>query len=352
MSSIVFSLDARAENITPDVYTIYQKFAVVSTDGKNTELYMNDMQFSINDGNQHYITHDDCYTLYRSGGARKFQTQYVYRSTEPPLLKKDRSVSINMYDIAYSVGLKNKSTGVFSYYRELDSAKLLLGYSDNTYEYITNGTWHLKNNKVTYEVEFLPLKDVVSVTLVLEKTFTPDADYYLTSYLGELNGVDSGFQLHIDQTSEETAELKGIKGVLQNVFNSITELPQKLWNIISDGLKSLFIPSEDYLVQFKEDLDSMLEEKLGAVYQVIDITMNSWDKIKDSDATNTINFPKVEIALLGGDKFSFGGYDVKIVPDGFSFIIESIKLIVGICASLLFINGLRKRYDEVMGVDQ
>lgn len=326
--------------------------------------YDYDLKVDGTDGVQNFIEMNDVFQT-STNTSYTMLTSYKVQGKNPPLIEKGNQTTVSLYDAYYGVGYRNLTNNYFTYYRSVDLARALIEYTDGTKVYANTGVkYTIKDNKISFEYTFVPLKDVKEITFYADATFQVTTQpYSLTYYLGEMFGTDIGFDVSYRQQSEEAGLLANIGAKLEifqmnvtNKFNevkdSITSLPQKIWEKVSDGLKSLFIPSEDYLVQFKEDLNNMLEEKLGAVYQVIDITMNSWEKIKDSDATNTINFPKVEIALLGSDKFSFGGYDVKIVPDGFDFIIESIKLIVGICASLLFINGLRKRYDEVMGVEQ
>ena len=70
-----------------------------------------------------------------------------------------------------------------------------------------------------------------------------------------------------------------------------------------------------------------------------------------ADETDTIEFPQASINL-SGTPFTFGGYSVKIVPEGFGVLVTAIKSIVAIVCTVAFVNGMRKRYDEIMGVEQ
>lgn len=149
-----------------------------------------------------------------------------------------------------------------------------------------------------------------------------------------------------DENAEKT------HGFLENIFDSITELPGKLWTLISDGLKSLFVPSEDDMVEYKDKWDELLSERFGAVYQAASVIVDFLDDLQDSTQTSSISVPVVTIPLLDGEEFSFGGFDVTIVPDRFTFLVVSARAIVGVVCTFLFVNGLRKRYDEVMGVEQ
>lgn len=176
----------------------------------------------------------------------------------------------------------------------------------------------------------------------------------------------NGAGLVLDVQSEEAGLLSGILGFVSNIKNSvsnmvskvgeiftaITDLPSKIWQFIENGLKKLFVPSEDYMASYRDKWDSLLSDRFGAVYQVSSYFVELVDGISVSDATNTIAFPVVSIDLPDDTTFTIGGWDVKIVPDGFDFLATSCKMIVGIISTLAFIGGLEKKYDELMGVEK
>lgn len=139
---------------------------------------------------------------------------------------------------------------------------------------------------------------------------------------------------------------------IKEVFNAITNLPSKIWEFIETGLKNLFVPDEEFMVSYKDKWSNLLADKLGAVYQVTEIIFGAWDDVRNADQTNTINLPVVTIPLPQNNSFSFGGYDVKIVPDGFESAVELVKVAIGIVCTFMFINGVRRRYDEIMGVNE
>lgn len=160
-----------------------------------------------------------------------------------------------------------------------------------------------------------------------------------------------------DEIDKKVGLLNGIIGWLQSIkdgitslFDSIAGLPAKLWSAISDGLKALFVPSTEFMANQSDKWDSLLNSRFGAVYQVANIIYESWENISLSDETNTIELPEVSIPLPNGNSFTFGGYSVQIVPQGFGFITSVLKSIIAILVTLMFMNGLYHRYDEVMGV--
>lgn len=104
----------------------------------------------------------------------------------------------------------------------------------------------------------------------------------------------------------------GITGVASNiasgfgnVVNAITSLP----GLIVDGIKNLFIPSQQDLETLKANYETMLEEKLGLVWQVGDwLTSfaNTMISAFTGGTSYTFEFP--------GISFSMNGQTHEIVP--------------------------------------
>lgn len=251
--------------------------------------------------------------------------------------------------------------------KAITSASIYLYYADGTGQSISadvqTGDY---NGHTVLDVSFSlnPEKDVKTFLITMYGKIN-NADYGLGGYkkfessVGEAQDGVEWITPIIDVETKTEGLLSGILGKLQevkdnisNVITSITELPQKIWSFIENGLKSLFVPDEQYIVEYKDKWDTLLENKLGAVYEVANVTFESWDRVQASDEQDTIEMPEVTIPLPEDNEFSFGGYDVKIVPDGFEFLATAVKMITAVVCTLAFVNGLRKRYDEVMGVEQ
>lgn len=161
--------------------------------------------------------------------------------------------------------------------------------------------------------------------------------------------ISNGFtELGNKVTTGFTNMVNGIK----DVFNAIKDLPAKIWEFIENGLKSLFVPDEEYMSGYSDKWDSLMASRFGALYEVGDIVVTSWGDIQLADQTDSIQIPEVCLNLPDNCSFTFGGYDVTIVPDGFDVLVNALKLIISLTATYLFINGLIKRYDEIMGVEQ
>ena len=143
------------------------------------------------------------------------------------------------------------------------------------------------------------------------------------------------------------------------VLNAITSLGNFLGDCISnlgtfliEGIKSLFVPSDEDFSDLSDKWDTLLHDRFGAIYESVDIVHDTYSTIitgsSGGGGSSSIRFPKTTINLSGTD-FSFGGWNVDLVPDRFSFLVDSIKLIVNIVCTLLFVNGLKKRFENIVG---
>ena len=114
------------------------------------------------------------------------------------------------------------------------------------------------------------------------------------------------------------------------------------------GLQELFVPTQVEMTGIKTQWDELLQDRFGAVYDAIDLIADFVAEFKEQPLQDYIDFPRVTVPLLGSDKFTFGGWRVRVIPDGMDFFVEVVKKAISILCTLLFINGLRSRWDRVM----
>lgn len=358
----VFSVSASAESTDIGQLSIYENHALM---GKN--LIGGNLTYTTSNGDKetlqgNYSTDKSSLTT-----SNYLQQYLIVRPVDGSIMAESKiKTTITLENIYTSYLLTGGGVHVYAY--SPNYVQFQIVYIDGTTEYVTGSILGPTSDfEKTYKVTFTPSKDVkyfyVRVRTPLYEHIPDDwTNFSITSYLGETNG-DGRIKLTIDQPSEEAGLLEGIWGSLasgfdnlaqklQSVVDTITNLPSKIWEFIENGLKSLFIPDDDFITGYKERFLDLLSEKFGAVYQVVEMTFGAWEDITLADLTDTIEMPEVTIDLPEDNTFSFGGMDVKIVPQGFEFIVDTLKLIVGIACSFLFVNGLRKRYDEVMGVEK
>ena len=353
------SLVANAEN--DEYLTDYNIYQTLYYTGSNiSTTYIGQYMFNPNDGTQQQITSGFSYDSYRHSG-NVIYYNYIGMNDNSKMISKGDKVRVLIENASFRVEVlsMNEDKLVVSTIPDYGGATVF--YTDGTSDYFGVNMISKNNGCVDIEIEFTAKKDVEKIMYETQFIYydkTVGLPAMVTVYMGEVN-KDTYNKIAVSIEDINTGLLSGILGKLQevkdnisNVITSITELPQKIWAFIENGLKSLFVPDEQYIVEYKDKWDTLLENKLGAVYEVANVTFESWDRVRASDEQDTIQMPEVSIPLPDDNEFTFGGYDVKIVPDGFGFLVTSVKIITAVVCTIAFVNGLRKRYDEVMGVEQ
>lgn len=299
-------------------------------------------------------------------------------SNDGILVKKGGKVSFGVYNVYQNIGI-NHPDG-FYYEQDISCENILIGYKDGTYEYLGTSNIDFVTGHGIYNInfEFVPKKDVDSVEI---QTIVPihlsnslSSPTQITIYGGEPN---KKVQLSVSQSSEESGLLNGIiewlKGIkngisdlfsaisdgftnliqgVKNVFNTLVELPGKLWTFIENGLKALFVPDDEFISNFKDSFDSLLSERFGILYDSGSLIFNSIfsmaEQMQSGEIQDYIEFPQVDLNF-GDSSFSFGGWNVRIVPEGFEFLVELIRVFTTGLLFFPFINSCRKRYDRLVG---
>lgn len=170
--------------------------------------------------------------------------------------------------------------------------------------------------------------------------------------------------------SENTIE-GGIFAWVKNIFNKIVELPTNIGNHIGtkltdlgndllDGIKGLFIPSEQDIIDIKADFEEILEDRFGAVYESSKIVNDFANSLNSSASTSlipsgdgsvsnygSVSFPEVTVNLAG-TPFSFGGWNVQLKYSGFEALYDALRLITNICATFMVINAMKSRLEGII----
>ncbi len=141
----------------------------------------------------------------------------------------------------------------------------------------------------------------------------------------------------------------GITDKLNDVKDGITEKLEDTKNGIIEGIKNLFVPSEEVMQGIRDKWDELFKNRFGALYEVGQIISDFATSVKDTKGEkNTITMPKVKVMLVDTE-FVFGGYEVQIIPDKFDVLIKTLKSIISIVCTLLFVNALKSKYDKLIG---
>lgn len=203
----------------------------------------------------------------------------------------------------------------------------------------------LKSSEFSYDVES------IAVGLYYDITSYDHNDEILDSYYIMCRFGFDYCKLDVQFLNDENGLLSGIIGWVKNIYNTLVGLPSKIGDFIIDGLKSLFIPTQDFLETTQRRFDYILNLRLGAIWQTCTFATDFIKAFTYSGDTTSITFPEVTVNLAN-TPFTFGGWTVNVIPDGFSGIISTLKIITSIGATFLFVNGLMKRYEKIAGENQ
>lgn len=342
--SIVFSLGVNAKSTEIPDYKVNIKAFITGIPGM-TNFSLSEIDvFPNNEGRE--ICKEGVQGLDASAFSFTYVNVYTFQSLNgEPLIVKGGQSTVELSGLFFG-------SDVNSYvdYTSMANHQVLLFYDDNTMEYASNVTKTILGPLQNLRFSITPGKNITKIEVTLRQIRNPQSVSSVFAIMGEQG--NSTYRLIVDQLSEESGFLSGILNKVNQIFTSITELPQKIWSFIENGLKSLFVPSEEFIETFSSDINIMFSEKFGAVYEVVALTLESWDRIQANDEQNIITVPLTTIDLPDNQQFSFGGVDVPIVPEGFEFIVDILKVLVGIVCTILFVNGMRHKYEELMGVEK
>lgn len=121
--------------------------------------------------------------------------------------------------------------------------------------------------------------------------------------------------------------VSGIASGFTNVVNAITSLP----GLIIDGVKNLFIPSEDDLTALQTKYEDMLEQKLGFVWQAGTILTNFANSIISaftSAGSYSFQFPGISVSLNGTNHVIVASQTVSLDNAYFDVIRPVLGIIV------------------------
>lgn len=271
---------------------------------------------------------------------------FISKSDGTTLVPEDRDFEVDVKYIKSSLIFTESDGSLAHVYPHLENVSIsLLGYEKD-------GTIHSFSNNLT-------LKRLSGSYYEMHASI-PAQNFEISSFRFRINygRYESGFDLSsvslpfksverevgfsenkplVSIQSEESSWLK-------KVFNSILDLPSKL----SDMLTNFFLPDEEFIADYKNNFDELLSEHLGAVYEVFDFFSTIYNAIdSDIDSQDSIEMPVVNVSLAG-TTFSFGGYTVHLIPDRFAPIVDTLKILLGIVVTLLFVNMLKKRYEGIV----
>ena len=115
--------------------------------------------------------------------------------------------------------------------------------------------------------------------------------YYRTQ--AEVKQDEKNYQ---EKTAKELEELnKNNKNFFEKIIDVIVGIP----NLIIEGLKFIFIPTEDFFKNFMTDIGSFFKNKLGFLYAPIDVVTKFFERINSlSSGNSSIAIPEIRVPIF------------------------------------------------------
>lgn len=241
----------------------------------------------------------------------------------------------------------------------------------------------------------LILSDVTLSPIGVTKNLYSDEFYY--------NGVLGGFEDLEDEMSDANEKLDDIigsedEGGIKGIFKEISELPSKFSSYISNlgdrigsfftqlkdnllqGIKDLFIPTEEQITEFKNKTDTLLSEHLGVLYQAPNILfdfirmLSSFSPLRSDDLDDYyIEYPSksvfINVTNSFDNMFSLDdneGVEIILIPSNtendtykisfgwlgdepFSTFYSIYKAVIIFISVIGFCYYCLRKYDKLMG---
>ena len=178
-------------------------------------------------------------------------------------------------------------------------------------------------------------------TLAGEGEVLPDYSGQLGDIQDSIGDVQQGIGDVKDSVDNVGTKLDGVQGTLTETKEEIIGLPQKIATSITEGVKGLFIPSQEDLTEIKDKYETMLAEKLGFVWQAFDLLTTFVGDLQtnlDSGEAYEFTFPGVKLPMQGEEFVLVAETPVSLENDLMDVLRPVLGTIVSAIAVIAFVN--------------
>ena len=121
------------------------------------------------------------------------------------------------------------------------------------------------------------------------------------------------------------------------------------WSRFTTFMEDLFVSDDnsDMIENAVGQSQEVAEDRLGAIAQAGAVIDDLTGVFQYQGVMDTIAFPALTINF-GGVPWTFGGWDVSVIPPGFEPLVETLKLLIDIVATLAFIQAMRHRLEKLL----
>lgn len=142
-------------------------------------------------------------------------------------------------------------------------------------------------------------------------------------------------------------DMSETNGLLDRILASIQGIAQS----ILDGIKGLFIPGDDFMDTFKVDMQTLLQEHLGGLYEAEQLMADSFEQLPNVVAKSEIYIPPLTLNLAG-TPFKLGDWHVPLKVSGMpSVLYDGIAFIIDFLCLAAFLRMCRNKLEIFLNPD-
>lgn len=157
----------------------------------------------------------------------------------------------------------------------------------------------------------------------------------VTGTVAPSTGTDINVNVDVD--------LHETNGLLSGIIDAVDGL--------IDGLIGLFVPSEEDLEDWCDDMDDLLHDHLGGMYEAVELIDDTYDGYGSVTAVNSFHVDACNIPLAGST-LTLGNWDVPLkteaLPPAFY---DALAYIIDFLAVAAFVNMLRRKLEIILNPD-
>lgn len=202
--------------------------------------------------------------------------------------------------------------------------------------------------ETAYDISFILQKNGTDTTITASTSFTTLAgsaagEGETPDYTGQLNEI----QISVDNVG---TKLDGVQETLTETKEEITSLPEKIATSITEGVKGLFIPSQEDLTAIKDEYEDMLSEKLGFIWQAYDLLTGFISDLQtnlESGEAYEFTFPGIKLPMQGEEFVLVAETPVSLENE----LMDVLRPVLGTIVSVICVSAfVNMAHDYVLAI--
>ena len=146
----------------------------------------------------------------------------------------------------------------------------------SSYTDTTGGKYRVK---LPDDIEFKSLVFDMEYFYSDSSSFVSPSSGYTNYYFPYMFKANFSGSIKFDQNSMISGLISSIIQWLKQILNAILSLPQKIADLVIEGLKTLFIPSSENIMSTFDGLKTMAESKLGFLYTIFQMVYDLFNSL-------------------------------------------------------------------------